>query len=70
MHIHRWNETVIWKSRGSETMCKTDCETGERSLTYETDRRKQISPVYSSVYPRVNRNNECLQTMKKKTKQF
>jgi hypothetical protein len=57
MHIHRWNETVMWKSRGSETMCKIDCETGERSLTYETVRRKETSPVYSSVYPRANRNS-------------
>jgi hypothetical protein len=36
--------------------CKTDNETRGRNRAYETVRRKEMSPAYSSVYPRVNCN--------------
>jgi hypothetical protein len=37
-------------------MCETDNETRGRNCVYETVKRKEMSPVYSSVYPRLNRN--------------
>jgi hypothetical protein len=51
------DETVMWMSGGGETMCETDNETRGRNRVYETVKRKEMSPVYSSVYPRLNRNN-------------
>jgi hypothetical protein len=40
-------------------MCETDNETRGRNRVYETVKRKEMSLVYSSVYPRLNRNS-CL----------
>jgi hypothetical protein len=45
----------MWK--GSETTYETNSETREKSYAYETIKRKETSPAYSSVYPRANRNN-------------
>jgi hypothetical protein len=45
---------------GGETTYKTDSKTRGRNRVYETVKRKEMSPAYSSVYPRVNRNKLLL----------
>jgi hypothetical protein len=45
---------------GGETTYGTDNETRGKNRVYETVRRKEMSPAYSSVYPRLNRNKNRL----------
>jgi hypothetical protein len=44
----------MWK--GSETTYEMNSETRGKEYAYETTKRKETSPAYSSVYPRTNRN--------------